>query len=92
VGWVLFRADSFPTAQRFLLGLVAFEGMQWIPVLLLPVVLAYALVILLDSWPRDRAAGVLIPARIAAVAAVAGLLLLAAARGGDVRPFLYGQF
>jgi D-alanyl-lipoteichoic acid acyltransferase DltB (MBOAT superfamily) len=79
LGWVLFRADTFAAAARFVRGMLAFEQMGWLPNFLPPVLLAGGLIFALDAL----AAGLL---------AVAGLTLLKLVNGGDARPFIYGQF
>jgi hypothetical protein len=103
-GWILFRSPSFTAAGRYFAGLAAFEQMHWLPVVLPPVVAALMLSALLDWLPgspiftdTDNAwTARLRPIRhilvSAALVLLGSLALLALARGGDTRPFIYSQF
>ncbi len=99
IGWVLFRADSLASAGRFFVGQLSGQQMQWLGYYAPSVLLAAALVLGIDwfatrdgglagqLWPRLRPIAV-----TAGVVIVVVLGLLSYARGGDVRPFIYGQF
>lgn len=98
-GWILFRSSSIAAAGRFFSGLLAFEQMHWLPMLLGPVLTAAILTAFLDWLPSSPIfAGTprLRPLRhilvSAAVVLLSGLALLSLARGSDPRPFIYGQF
>ncbi len=99
LGWVLFRADSLASAGRFLAGLVSGQQMQWLEYYAPGIGLTAALVLGIDwlaagrsgwlvaGWPRWRPAAI-----TAGVVVLAVLGLLSYARGGEARPFIYGQF
>jgi hypothetical protein len=99
IGWVLFRAESFASAGRFLKGLFSFQQLVWFPRYLPPVLLAGGLVVAIDlvaggfvrPTPDTRRfwQPVLV---VAGVLVLAGLALLQFLRGVDPRPFIYGQF
>jgi D-alanyl-lipoteichoic acid acyltransferase DltB (MBOAT superfamily) len=99
LGWVLFGADSFTTAWRFLNGLVAMEQMHWLSLYLPAILLAGGMTLGLDlitpTWlsiahrSRWRWRPVLLAA---SWAVIASLLLLRWANGGNALPFIYGQF
>lgn len=99
IGWVLFRADSFASASRFLIGLVNAQQLAWFA-LYLPVALVCASVVFgldiwwsgplpdrLRRWPHWQPIGL-----TASVMMVLVLWVLAAVRGVDARPFIYGRF
>lgn len=99
LGWLFFRATSGGAALRFLRGLLAFEQMHWLsyyaPVVLVTAALIFALDLVSGGylrlpehwWARWRPTLVL-----AALVALICLGLLDLARGGESRPFIYGQF
>ena len=99
IGWVLFRAESFASAGRFLKGLFSFQQLVWFPRYLPPLLLAGGLVVAIDlvaggfvrPTPDSRRLWqpVLV---VACVLVLAGLALLQFLRGVDPRPFIYGQF
>jgi alginate O-acetyltransferase complex protein AlgI len=99
VGWVLFRAESFQAAGRFLSGLLAFQQMAWLPYYLPSILLAGGLCFAID-WVSSGSLN--IPARlrqagqpvltVAALVILVNLILLALAHGVTARPFIYGQF
>lgn len=99
IGWVMFRADSFASAGRFLMGLVNGQQLNWLGHYL-PLTLVCAIVVLgLDLWASGQ-----LPARwrgwphwrpitlTAGLTMVLVLWTLAAVRGVDARPFIYGRF
>jgi D-alanyl-lipoteichoic acid acyltransferase DltB (MBOAT superfamily) len=99
IGWVFFASDSLASAFCFLAGLFSFSQMAWIGQYIWPVLLAAALSFGIDlavagklpfssQWQRNFQP-ILVTA---ALVVLVGLLLLNAARGGDTRPFIYGQF
>jgi len=99
LGWVLFRADSLAAAARFVAGLFSFQQMQWLGYYAPSVLLVAVLVLGIDAlaasrsarlspwWPRLRPVAI-----TASVVLLIALGLLSYARGGEVRPFIYGQF
>ena len=96
LGWVLFRSESFTAAGRFLQGMLAFQQMEWMGVFLPPVLAALGLSFALDvlatglvRLPGGKFRHVLV---VSLLVLLIGLALLDLARGGDVRPFIYGQF
>jgi alginate O-acetyltransferase complex protein AlgI len=99
LGWVLFRADSFLSAGRFLMGLFSFRQLVWAPRYLPPVLMAAALTLAIDLISGNI---IKIPSRsrqfwrpilmTASVLVLAGLALLQVLRGVAPRPFIYGQF
>jgi len=96
LGWVLFRSESFTAAGRFLQGMLAFQQMEWMGVFLPPVLAALGLSFALDvlatglvRLPGGKFRHVLV---VSSLVLLIGLALLDLARGGDVRPFIYGQF
>ncbi len=99
VGWVLFRAESFQAAGRFLRGLLAFQQMSWLAYYLPSILLTGGLVFAIDlvssgslKFPaRLRQAGQPI-LTVAALVIIVNLILLALAHGVNARPFIYGQF
>jgi D-alanyl-lipoteichoic acid acyltransferase DltB (MBOAT superfamily) len=99
VGWIFFRAGSLEAAGRFLAGLAALEQMHWLghylPSIIVTAVLVFGLDLVASGWPRlpRGLAARARPAMVVAVVVVlAGLGALSFARGGDARPFIYGQF
>lgn len=99
IGWIFFAAGSLNSAFRFLAGLFSFSQMGWSARFIWPVLLSGALSFGLDlavlgnlsstfRFRRDFQP-VLITA---AIVIVISLWLLSAARGGDTKPFIYGQF
>lgn len=99
IGWVIFGADSLEAAGRFLLGLLRFEQMNWLPLYLPPVFLTGLLTLGIDwaashRWPTTsplwQASQ---PVRITAVCVVViSLMVLGFVGGGATRPFIYGLF
>ncbi len=92
VGWVLFRADSFQDASRFLAGLLTFQQEVWWPMYVPSMVITAALTFGLDllkiesrpSWrPIVLTAGLVL---------IVALTILNIARGYEARPFIYGRF
>jgi D-alanyl-lipoteichoic acid acyltransferase DltB (MBOAT superfamily) len=77
LGWVLFRADSFASAGRFLIGLVNGQQLLWFA--------HYGpLILVCADWrPIFLTAGLMM---------VLVLWILAAVRGVDAQPFIYGRF
>jgi alginate O-acetyltransferase complex protein AlgI len=99
LGWVLFSANSFTAAWRFLSGLVAMAQMNWLPHFLLAVLLAGGMLmgieLIAPYWlkvtprPRQGWRSVLIAASWMVILT---LWVLRAATGGNALPFIYGQF
>jgi 4-amino-4-deoxy-L-arabinose transferase-like glycosyltransferase len=99
IGWVLFRADSLASAGRFFAGLFSTQQMEWLGYYTPGVLLTASLVLGIDwfassregllaaLWPRLRPIAI-----TAGVVVLVVLGLLSYARGGDARPFIYGQF
>lgn len=99
IGWVLFRADSFASAQRFFGGLFSFQQLAWYPRFLPPLALAGGLTLAIDLisggviQPSSRSRRFWQPVLLtASVLVLAGLALLQVLRGVSPRPFIYGQF
>lgn len=99
IGWVIFGADSLEAAGRFLLGLIRFEQMRWLPLYLPPVILTGLLVLGLDwaasnRWPTASPIWrVWQPVWItASFIVVVSLMVLGLVGGGAARPFIYGLF
>lgn len=99
LGWVLFAANSFTDAVRFVEGMVLGGQWLWLWQYAPPVLLAGALVFGIDLaaagvWPRGTAW--LNKQRpiwvVAVVVLVSALLILNQVRGSDTRPFIYGRF
>jgi alginate O-acetyltransferase complex protein AlgI len=99
VGWVFFGSSSLQTAVRFLQGMLHFSGPQEWVYFLPPVVLCAFLAFSVDLVQGGY---IKIPTRIQPAAkpilVVAGIVVLIClaliyqAKGGDARPFIYGQF
>ncbi|MCB9134162.1 MAG: MBOAT family protein [Anaerolineales bacterium] len=99
IGWIFFNAGSVSSAIRFLVGVISFSQMGWTARFIWPVLLAGVLSFGLDLVMLGKLfsnsrflrnfQSVFIPL---AVVIVVSLWLLSAARGGDTRPFIYGQF
>jgi len=99
LGWVLFRADSVASAGRFFAGLFSAQQMQWLGYYAPSVLLTGALVLGIDGLAARRAgAAAALWVRVRPITVAAGVVvlvvlgLLSYARGGDARPFIYGQF
>jgi alginate O-acetyltransferase complex protein AlgI len=99
VGWVLFRAESFASAGRFLTGMLSFQQLAWLPRYLPPVLLAGALTLGIDLVsgnfivPSPSFRRVLRPVLVTAcVLVLVCLALLQVLRGVAPQPFIYGQF
>lgn len=98
LGWVMFGADSFATAARFLQGLFSLNQLATLPLFLPPAVLAGGLLFGLDfaasrQWPTSPRWRRWLPIFvIAALTVITSLWLLRFASGADPRPFIYGQF
>jgi alginate O-acetyltransferase complex protein AlgI len=99
IGWVLFRAESFAAAARFLNGIFSLNQVVWLPRFLPPVLLAGGLTLAIDLIsahiirPSTRSRRLWRPVLLtASVLVLAGLALLQALRGVAPLPFIYGQF
>ncbi len=99
IGWVLFGADSFTTAARFLVGLVSFNQPIWASHFMLPVLWAGCLLFGTDLACRqmmlvaqNRRQGWRAVWVIAVLVVLMGVIVLRALNGADTRPFIYGQF
>jgi alginate O-acetyltransferase complex protein AlgI len=95
VGWVLFRASSFTVAARFFTGMFNFQNFQWLPGYLLPLLLALGAAFFIDCVETRlvRIPKPFTPVIVVAILVLlAGLAVLGVVRGGDARPFIYGQF
>lgn len=99
MGWVFFGSSSLEAAGRFFHGMLNFSGPAGWEIFLPPVILCAILVFSIDLV---QGGFVRIPSRfdpavkpVLVVASVVLLICLAAiyqAKGGDARPFIYGQF
>jgi alginate O-acetyltransferase complex protein AlgI len=96
IGWILFRSSSFAAARRFFLGLLSLEQMNllgyYAPSVLVTAGLVLATDLVLSGRLRMPAGKLRHALVIAALVLLASLTLLNAARGADVRPFIYGVF
>lgn len=99
IGWVLFRAEDFASAARFLKGYFSFQQIAWYPRYILPVVLAGGLMISFDLFSGGFVRASVSSRRfwrpvliVASILVLVGLALLQTLRGVDPRPFIYGQF
>lgn len=99
IGWILFRAESFTSALRFLQGMFSFSGMAQWGIYLLPALPALILsfgfdwIAQTDLLSRYRITKHLQPVVITAACVLIGLIwLLQYARGDGSLPFIYGQF
>jgi alginate O-acetyltransferase complex protein AlgI len=99
IGWVLFRAESFANAGRYIVGIFSLQQVVWLPRFLPPVLLAGALTLLIDLIsanvvrPSRRSRRFWQPVLVtASLLALSGLALLQVLRGMAPRPFIYGQF
>ena len=94
-GWVLFRSSSFFAAARFFSGMFNFENIQWLPGLLLPLLLALGAAFMIDllELKRVRIPRPMMPVVVIAILVLlTGLGVLEVVRGVDARPFIYGRF
>jgi alginate O-acetyltransferase complex protein AlgI len=100
LGWVLFRSDSFTTANRYLHALLSFTQMHWLSYYLPPVLFTGCLVFAIDLVSSGH---LKLPANylgrllshtivVTTVLVLVSLIVLSFARGANVRPFIYGQF
>jgi D-alanyl-lipoteichoic acid acyltransferase DltB (MBOAT superfamily) len=99
LGWILFRAESFAGATRFIAGMASLNGWQSAGYWLGPVLLAGGLTLAIDfgqrglpafvagAWPQWRPV-----IEIAGAFVVVVLMVLQLARGSQPSPFIYGQF
>jgi D-alanyl-lipoteichoic acid acyltransferase DltB (MBOAT superfamily) len=95
IGWVLFRAPSLESAGTFFSGLFSLNQLSLWAIYLPPILFVGVLIFILEAVKRGRLRipESLLPAIIACMLAVViGLILLSAARGNDVHPFIYGHF
>lgn len=99
IGWVLFRAESFASAGRFLNGIFSLNQLVWLPRYLPPVLLAGGLTLAIDLIsgniirPSSRAWRLWRPVLLmAGILVLASLALLQTLRGVAPLPFIYGQF
>ncbi|MBN1535551.1 MAG: MBOAT family protein [Anaerolineales bacterium] len=99
LGWVFFGSDTLETARNFVQGMLHLSGpLQWV-YYLPPVILCAFLVLSIDLVQGGY---VKFPARlqsamrpiiiVASIVVLVCLALVYQAKGGDVRPFIYGQF
>jgi alginate O-acetyltransferase complex protein AlgI len=95
IGWVLFHANDFAEAIRFLKGMTNLKNLYWIPNFWPPLLLAGGLMVALDLIEKGS---LRFPARlqqvgiITALVVLTGLTILGMVGGSDVHPFIYGNF
>jgi len=99
IGWVLFGSSSFEAAGRFFRGMLNFSGPAGWEIFVPPVLLSAILVFSIDLV---QGGFVRIPARfqpaakpvlvVASVVVLICLTVIYQVKGGDARPFIYGQF
>jgi D-alanyl-lipoteichoic acid acyltransferase DltB (MBOAT superfamily) len=92
VTWIFFRSPDFPTAFRYLEGLLAFQSGAEGTLVPLAVLIAFTLAIdLPQAMADDEYVFLSWPVYRRAIAAAAGLVLLLAS-GSTNAPFIYFQF